>query len=241
MVSTIFIFVTILVLESILSIDNAAVLAVVVNKSLKDPEERKKAMTYGIFGAYLFRGLSLFFVNWIIYNPTIGIWAKIIGGLYLLKLVYSHFYGHSDNDVNTGWAVKLGKFFGLSAFWQTVVAVEFLDIAFSVDNLLAVVSLTNNLTVIIVAVFIGILAMRFIAQKFAVLMEKFPKLEATAFIVIFLLGLKLVLSGLADWLPALKSIKDLMSSHTFDFVFSALTMVIFFFPLLMPKKGDVAE
>ena len=46
MLSTIFIFITILVLESILSIDNAAVLAVVVNKSLSDPKERKKAINY---------------------------------------------------------------------------------------------------------------------------------------------------------------------------------------------------
>jgi predicted tellurium resistance membrane protein TerC len=96
MISTIFIFITILVLESILSIDNAAVLAVVVNKSLSDPKERKKAMTYGIVGAYLFRGLSLFFVGYILYNPMFGVWTKIIGGIYLLKLVYTYFWGDAD-------------------------------------------------------------------------------------------------------------------------------------------------
>lgn len=236
MASTVFIFITILVLESILSIDNAAVLAVVVNKSLSEPKERKKAMTYGIVGAYLFRGLSLLLVGWIIYNPLFGIWAKILGGLYLLKLVYSYFWGDSDGDPNTGWAVKLGTMLGLNIFWQTVVAVEFLDMAFSIDNLLAVVSLTDKMIIIITAVFLGILFMRFIAQKFSLLMEKFPKLEATAFIVILLLGIKLILSGLADWLPQFKYIKDLMSSHTFDFGFSCFTMIIFFFPLLMPNK-----
>ena len=233
---TIFIFLTILVLESILSIDNAAVLAVVVNKSLSDPKERKKAMTYGIVGAYVFRGLSLLAVGWIIYNPTFGIFAKILGGLYLLKLVYSYFFGDADGEPNTGWAVKLGTMLGLNIFWQTVVAVEFLDMAFSIDNLLAVISLTDKMIIIISAVFIGILIMRFIAQKFSILMEKFPKLEATAFIVILLLGFKLILSGLADWLPSLKFLKDFMDSHTFDFAFSFFTMIIFFFPLLMPNK-----
>lgn len=197
-------------------------------------------MTYGIVGAYLFRGLSLLFVGWIIYNPTFGIWAKLLGGLYLLKLVYSYFWGDDDGDPNTGWAVKFGKVLGLSIFWQTVVAVEFLDMAFSIDNLLAVVSLTENMVIIIAAVFLGILAMRFVAQKFSVLMEKFPKLEATAFIVILLLGIKLILSGLADWFPQLKSVKETMASHTFDFAFSCFTMIIFFFPLLMPNK-KVAE
>jgi YkoY family integral membrane protein len=239
MLSTFFIFFTILVLESILSIDNAAVLAVVVNKSLSDPKERKRAMTYGIVGAYLFRGLSLLAVGWIIYNPLFGIWAKLIGGAYLLKLVYSYFWGDSDGDPNTGWAVKVGTRLGLSIFWQTVVAVEFLDMAFSIDNLLAVVSLTDKMVVIILAVFLGILFMRFIAQKFSILMEKFPKLESTAFIVILLLGVKLILSGLADWLPSLKFIKEFMGTHSFDFGFSCFTMIIFFFPLLMPKKAEV--
>jgi YkoY family integral membrane protein len=236
--STVFIFITILVLESILSIDNAAVLAVVVNKSLSDPKERKKAMTYGIVGAYLFRGVSLFFVGYILYNPMFGIWTKIIGGLYLLKLVYSYFWGDSDGDPNTGWAVNLGTRLGLNIFWQTVVAVEFLDMAFSIDNLLAVVSLTENMTVIILAVFLGILAMRFVAQKFSVLMEKFPKLESTAFIVILLLGLKLILSGLADLLPSLIAVKEILANHSFDFVFSCFTMIIFFFPLLFPNKNS---
>ena len=239
MVSTLLVFLSILVLESILSIDNAAALAVIVNKSLTDPKQRKKAMTYGIVGAYLFRGVSMFGVGIILNNPLIGIYAKIIGGLYLLKLVYTYFYGDSDGDPNTGWAIQIGKFLGLSIFWQTVVAVEFLDMTFSIDNILAVVSMTKNMTVIILAVFLGILAMRFVAQVFSNLLEKYPKLEATAFIVILLLGVKLIVSGLSDWLPGLKSIKDIMDNHSFDFIFSGITMVIFFFPLLMPAKKEI--
>jgi predicted tellurium resistance membrane protein TerC len=134
--------------------------------------------------------------------------------------------------------VSLGKRLGLNIFWQTVVAVEFLDMAFSIDNLLAVVSLTKNMIVIIVAVFLGILAMRFVAQKFSILMEKFPKLESTAFIVILLLGIKLIISGLADMLPSLLYVKAILDNHTFDFIFSCFTMLIFFFPLLFPSKKD---
>jgi YkoY family integral membrane protein len=241
MSATILTFCVILLLESILSIDNAAVLAVVVNKSLSDPKERKKAMTYGIVGAYLFRGLSLLCVGWIIYNPVFGIWAKILGGIYLLKLVYDYFWGDDGSEPNTGWAQKMAAVLGLNIFWQTVVAVEFLDMAFSIDNLLAVVSMTQNMVVIVIAVFLGILAMRFVAQYFSVLMEKFPKLETTAFIVIFLLSIKLILSGLADWLPSISYIKELMSTHTFDLAFSACTMVIFFFPLLSPNKDLVPK
>lgn len=231
--SIIFIFLTILILESILSIDNAAVLAVVVNKALDNPVQRKKAMTYGILGAYLFRGVSLLAVGWILYNPMFGIWAKLLGGFYLLKLAYTYFWGKQESDVNTSWASRIGKFFGLSVFWQTVLAVELLDIAFSVDNLLAVVSLTENMYAIITAVFLGILIMRFVAQKFSTLLHKYPKLESSAFVVIFALGAKLIVSGLCDWLPILMPLKAILDTHTFDIVFSCITMLIFFLPVII--------
>ena len=55
---------TVILLEVILSIDNAAVLATMV-KNLP-PETQKKALSYGIIGAYVFRGLALVFASFII-------------------------------------------------------------------------------------------------------------------------------------------------------------------------------
>ena len=49
--------------ESLLSIDNAAVLATMVIDLPK--EQRSKALKYGIFGAYFFRGLCLFFAAYL--------------------------------------------------------------------------------------------------------------------------------------------------------------------------------
>ena len=46
-----------IIIESLLSVDNAAVLATMVMDLPK--EQREKALRYGIWGAYVFRGLAL--------------------------------------------------------------------------------------------------------------------------------------------------------------------------------------
>src|SRR5579875_2850248 len=71
---------TLVILEGLLSADNALVLAVMVKHLPK--RERKKALFYGIFGAYFFRfivigvGISLIKISWI----------KIVCGHYLLLI-----------------------------------------------------------------------------------------------------------------------------------------------------------
>src|SRR6476659_3792353 len=71
-----------IIIESLLSVDNAAVLATMVMDLPK--EQRNKALKYGIIGAYVFRGLCLLFAAWLV---TIW-WLKPLGGLYLLYLVW---------------------------------------------------------------------------------------------------------------------------------------------------------
>src|SRR5919107_6381635 len=73
------------IIESLLSVDNAAVLATMVGDLPK--EQRQKALRYGIIGAYVFRGLCILFAAFLI-----QFWfLKPLGGLYLLYLVYDHF------------------------------------------------------------------------------------------------------------------------------------------------------
>lgn len=235
--TAILVFLTILAIELVLSIDNASVLAVMVNKKLDTEVERKKALKYGILGAYVFRGLSLALVSWIIYNPEVGAWFKIIGGLYLTYLFYGHLKPKDDNEAEDGkadWLERICSKLGINRFWSVVIMVEFLDIVFSIDNLVAVVSLSNNIYIVIGAVFIGILGMRFVAQYFSKLLQKYPTLENSAFLVILLLGVKMLLAGIMDFFPTTK-IHEILNGHTTDLVFSAITLVVFLFPIIRNK------
>jgi len=233
MTALILVFLNILLIEVILSIDNASVLAVIVNKNLTNLEERKKALRYGIIGAYVFRGLSLFLVSYLIYNPSIGAWVKIAGGLFLVRLWYKHLTPEVDSieEGETSRLDKFTKFIRLNQFWSTVFVVECMDIVFSLDNLVACVSLSSNFTIVCLAVFLGILGMRFVAQYFSKLLDSFPSLENSAFIVILLLGIKMAAAGILDFF--FKS--HFLNAHSTDLFFSVITLGVFMFPIIKAK------
>lgn len=167
---------SLVILESLLSVDNALVLAAMVSHL---PEgQRAKALRYGMIGAYVMRGLSLAFVFYIIANP----WIKLVAGAYLIYLMCSHL------GVEEG--VEEAKK-SEASFWRTVVAVELADMTFSIDNVAAAAAFSNKMWVIITGVFIGIAAMRFIAGAFVKLIEKFPVLNTVAYLLVGWVGIGL--------------------------------------------------
>jgi len=226
---SILIILNIILIEVILSIDNSAMLATIVRPLPK--EQRSKALRYGILGAYLFRGLALFFATYLIH-----IWfLKPIGGIYLIYLTFKFFKDKMNSSGNegeeadkkpVGWMTKT---FG--QLIATIVTVELIDLSLSVDNVLAVVAFSNNVILIILGVFVGILGMRFVAQAFVKLLETYKFLEHAAFLVIGILGIKLTLSALVHYYPQFAWIE----SETVDYCMSALTLIIFFVPLLTSK------
>ena len=216
-ISEVLIFLNIMILEIVLSIDNAAVLAAMVKELPK--EQQKKALTYGIAGAYVFRGLALLFASVLIKL----VWLKVAGGLYLMYLAYNALSTNVEQGGESKMTIKIPF---LSALWSTIVAIEMMDLVFSIDNVFAAVAFTPNLWLICGGVFIGILAMRFATTKFVKVLEKNPILERVAYWVIGALGLKLVSSY---WLHDL-------NTEAIDAVFSILTLLAFVVPLIIKKK-----
>jgi predicted tellurium resistance membrane protein TerC len=73
-----------------------------------------------------------------------------------------------------------------------------MDLSLSVDNVVAAVAMSPKLWVVCTGVFIGILALRFVAGACIRLIEKFPVLEHTAFILVGYVGFILVYELLSD-------------------------------------------
>jgi YkoY family integral membrane protein len=232
-----------IVIESLLSVDNAAVLATMVSGLPKS--QRGKALKYGIIGAYVMRGLCLFLAAWLV---SIW-WLKPLGGLYLIYLALDYFRGKGeekeeealDNEKSWVYRSTIGL---MGAFWATVAMVEVMDLAFSIDNVFAVVAFTNHVYLIYIGVFIGILAMRFVAQGFVKLIEKFPFLETVAFVVIGILGLKLLASLYAHFYPDTEFTALLDGKQT-DIFISVFTVAVFVLPVLssllfnFPKRNPL--
>ena len=183
---------TLVILEGLLSADNALVLAVMV-KHLPE-KQRKKALFYGLLGAYIFRfiaiGVGVFLIKlW---------WVNALGAAYLAWLAIKYFIDKSKeagNDEEIAGMKTEGiliRLFG--TFWGTIAAVEIMDIAFSVDSVLAAFGVSEQIWVLLLGGMLGVLMMRGIAGVFLKLIDKVPELETAAYVLIMLIAIKMGLS-----------------------------------------------
>lgn len=185
-------FVTIallVVLEGLLSADNAMVLAVLV---LGLPRaDQQKALRYGILGAFAFRSLATLLAVYLIHLS----WVKLGGAAYLLYLSVQHFtqQGSVEERRTPPKAVPM---FGLSAFWATVVKVELTDIVFAVDSILVAVAMSPKTWVILTGGILGIMAMRLVIGRLLAIVQRYPPLVDGAFVIIAWVGIKLVIEYL---------------------------------------------
>jgi len=233
-VGVVLIILQLIYLEGILSIDNAAVLGAMVSALPKDDAipwppflrflqhpvhrilggQRLAALKVGLLGAYIGRGSMLFIASWVVQNR----WLLLLGGLYLIKLAADHLGdigpGTAEQDVERVAGEPLRK--GGRSFWNVVVAVELADLAFSLDNVVAAVALSREMWVVFTGVALGIVTMRFAAGIFVWMIQRYPILEAAAYLLVLNIGVELLLEDL--WHLKLDDVQK--------FVVSAGTLVL---------------
>ncbi|QDP42245.1 TerC family protein [Radiobacillus deserti] len=199
------VLIVLVALEGLLAADNALVLAIMV-KHLPE-EQRKKALFYGLLGAFVLRFGSLFVISFLV-----DVWqVQALGAAYLLFISFKNLYsywkkGRTEDDSKV--KEKTG-----GGFWATVFKVELADLAFAVDSILAAVALAVTLpetdfasigsldgaqfAVVLAGGMIGLIIMRFAANVFVKLLHSRPGLEVAAFVIVGWVGVKLVVSVLA--------------------------------------------
>lgn len=214
--SFIAIIIQLIFLEGILSIDNAAILGAMVSvlpehEPIPWPKklaklghildkplgpQRTAALRVGLIGAYVGRGLMLLAASYIIQNR----WLMVIGAAYLIRLALDDLSasGHGGEEGDSDRKLKQG------GFWLVVFNVEMMDLAFSLDNVVAAVSLSDHILVVMLGVAIGILVMRFAAGIFSSVVQRVPILKTAAYILVFNIGVELLLEDFhilefSDW------------------------------------------
>ena len=209
-------------LEGLLSADNALVLAVLV---LGLPEaEQRKALRYGMAGAFAFRTIAVLLAVGLIKIAFV----KLIGAAYLLYLSYSHFF--RSGDAKGRRAIKPATaWLGLSAFWATVVKVELTDAVFAVDSILVAVAMSPKTWVVISGGILGIVMMRLVIGQLLVLVRTYPALVDGAFIIIAWVAVKLILEFLRS-----EGVIELEINRWFSF---GLIVVIFGLSFLYARWG----
>lgn len=196
------VLIVLIVLEGLLAADNAVVMAVMVRHLPK--AQQKKALLYGLVGAFVFRFAALFMITFLV-----NVWQiQALGAAYLLFISIKSIMDKKKESESVN--LNKGK---KSGFWMTVLKVEVADIAFALDSMLAAVALAVTLPelgnfhigginggqflVMLLGGIIGLIIMRFAARQFVVLLDKYPSLETAAFLIVGWVGIKLVVLTLA--------------------------------------------
>lgn len=251
------------VLEGVLSIDNALVLGILARRLPRHLQSR--ALTYGLIGAFVFRliaiGTAQYLLKWRI--------VKLIGGAYLVYIAVKHFFfeKHDDEEQDhvpteeekeaalepeirkleydhpSQAAIK-----AVSRFWPTVAVIELTDIAFAVDSILAAIALVGappqdhpvealhpKLWVVVTGGMIGVILMRVAAVLFIKLLERFPRFEMAAYLLVIVIGAKL----LVDWgfnSEAHPHVVDFHSSSSVAFWVFWVTMALCFCVGFLPGR-----
>src|SRR5699024_729058 len=203
------VLIVLVVLEGLLAADNAVVLAVMVRHL--SPKDRKKALFYGLLGAFVFRMVAILLLVWLVQ------WwfVQAIGALYLFYVSISHLIGiykhRNDSEEEKEQELEKHEKKG-SGFWMTVLKVEVADIAFAVDSILAAAAIALALpevggdcfgvdagtyTVMLIGGLLGDIIMRFFAPWFVEVLNRKPGLGVAAFIIVGWAGATLAVLTLA--------------------------------------------
>jgi predicted tellurium resistance membrane protein TerC len=201
-------FLTLVVMEVVLGIDNLVFIALLSNRL---PEaHRARTRTLGIAIALILRLALLSVIAFIVSltRPVITVfgmalsWRDMIliaGGLFLIWKATSeigeHASGHGGEDEdNPNGRPSLGV---LSAVLQIL----FLDMVFSIDSILTAVGMTDELPIMMAAVVVAVVLMMVASGPLAAFIRKNPSLVMLALGFLLMIGVMLIADGLGFHIP----------------------------------------
>ncbi|MBC6297278.1 TerC family protein [Listeria sp. FSL L7-1517] len=238
------VFLVLVILEGILSADNAVVMAVIV-KGLPH-EKQRKALFYGLVGAFVFRFIALFLISFLV-----KIWEiQAIGAIYLLYLAIKHMWKLKKGKQEDVKEVASAK---STSFWGVVARVELTDIAFALDSMLAAAALVVTLPdlgnfeiggmnggqfiVMFLGGIAGLVVIRFAATQVVKLLERYPTLETAAFLIVGWVGVKMAVLTLAH--PSVAIIpEDFPDSAVWKLTFWSVMIIIGLGGYIIARKKE---
>jgi predicted tellurium resistance membrane protein TerC len=197
---------TLTFLEIVLGIDNIIFISIVTNKL---PEAQQgKARNIGLLLALIFRVGLLLGITWIIgfTEPVFSVFELDIsgrdlilmaGGLFLLAKSTSEIHHKVEGEEVSQQGVRGPT----ASFARIITQIVLLDMVFSFDSILTAVGLTQQVTIMIIAVVISIVVMMAFAGRISDFINKHPTLQILALSFLILIGFMLVVEGFHVHVP----------------------------------------
>ncbi|MGC1308925.1 MAG: DUF475 domain-containing protein [Phormidesmis sp.] len=179
-----------IMLELVLSADNAIALAAIA-QGLETAALQKKALDIGLVAAFVLRVALILAASWVL-----KYWQfEVAGALYLLWLVYQHFMSGDDEEGEAG-----GPRF--KTLWRAIPTIALTDLAFSLDSVTTAIALSKDVLIVLLGGTIGIIALRFMAGLFIRWLAIYTYLEDAGFITVAFVGIRLLVRVInPEWVP----------------------------------------
>ncbi|MBI5003495.1 hypothetical protein HZC00_00160 [Candidatus Kaiserbacteria bacterium] len=160
-------------LDAALSGDNS----VAINALAMGVPERRRNMAIwlGLVFAAVLRVVALMCAALILRHPSI----QFFGAWYLIYLCLNHFRSTDEEEAD---AKKHGSLVG------ALIAIGILDLSLSLDNVVAVAAMSQNLAIIVIGVLISIAMLAVATKLVQMVMRTFPSLERAGFLILGFLG-----------------------------------------------------
>ena len=188
------------ILEVVLSADNAVALAAIA-RSGNAPERERLSLNIGIALALVLRIGLIVVAQWVLQH----LWVQLVAAVYLMWLVVDHFLKRNpEQSVNESADQEIDRI--PRSLFKTVVLLALTDLAFSIDSVAAAVAISDQVILIATGAIIGIVALRFTSGLFIRWLDEYPRLETAGFLAVAFVALRLVLHVILpllnqpDWL-----------------------------------------
>ncbi|WP_072619624.1 TerC family protein [Spirulina major] len=189
-----FLLLILVILEAVLSADNAVALASIA-QGLESPQVQRRALNIGLLGAYVLRMTLIVTATWVQ-----QFWQfELIGALYLLWLVW-RYYTAADAEGSTSHG------FTFASLWQAIPVIALTDLAFSLDSVTTAIAVSDQTWLIVTGGTLGVIALRFLTELFLRWLREYPRLEEAGYLTVAMVGTRLLMRvmvpgfNLPEWL-----------------------------------------
>ncbi|MDY0009235.1 MAG: TerC family protein [Bdellovibrionales bacterium] len=198
-------FLTLVILELILGIDNLVFIAILADKL--PPKQRDKARNLGLMLALLMRVVLLAAISWMVKltepmftvadHPISGRdLILLLGGLFLLFKATMEIHGRLE-----GKGHKSGDSRYKAKFWMVIAQILVLDAVFSLDSVITAVGMAEHLSMMVAAVVIAMILMIIMARPLANFVNAHPTVVMLCLGFLLMVGFALVAEGLGATIP----------------------------------------
>ena len=198
-------FITLVVLEVVLGIDNLVFIAILADKL--PPEQRDKARVIGLSLALIMRLALLSVISWLmaLTNPLFNIAGLdfsgrdlilLFGGLFLVYKAVSELHENMEGKPHAHTSNV-----AYAAFGAVVAQIVVLDAVFSLDAVITAVGMVDNIYVMMAAVVVAVVIMLIASKPLTKFVNAHPTVVVLCLSFLLMIGFSLIAEGLGFHIP----------------------------------------